>query len=128
MRIRKVNRITILLYLVFIIGLMVTMSIVIKDINTPNSFRFVLGFIMFLLLFGLFYIILVVLNVRKLPEIDIKRRIVKFTGAFVILMLGSWIANYFFYPERLGNWNFGTPLGIAFGITFYDLMFYRRKE
>ncbi|MBT2682866.1 hypothetical protein [Bacillus sp. ISL-37] len=120
---KKEKWITIKLYLVFLIGLLVTMSIILTDIDTPNSFRFVIGFVIFLLLFGLFQMILVIMNIKKLPGIDIKRRILKFAGTFVFLMTVSYISNYLFWPERLDNLDFGAPLGLALGITFYDLLF-----
>jgi peptidoglycan/LPS O-acetylase OafA/YrhL len=123
MKSKKENLITILLYIVFLIGLLVAMYIVITDIDTPNSIRFVIGFVIFLLLFGLFQMILIIMNIKKLPGIDIKRRILKFTGTFVFLMTVTYTSNYLFWPERLDNLDFGAPLGLALGITFYDLLF-----
>lgn len=125
---KKENRISILLYIVFLIGLLVAMSIVLTDIDTPNSFRFVIGFVIFLLLFGLFQMILVIMNIKKLPGIDIKRRILKFAGTFVFLMTVTYISNYLLWPERLDNLDFGAPLGWALGITFYDLLFKKSEE
>ncbi|MBT2691612.1 hypothetical protein [Bacillus sp. ISL-55] len=125
---KKEKWITIILYLVFLIGLLVTMSIVLTDIDTPNSIRFVIGFVIFLLLFGLFQMILIAINVKKLPGFDIKKRIFRFAGTFVFLMAVSYISNYLFWPERLDNLDFGAPLGLALGITFYDLLFTKGEE
>ncbi|GAM14875.1 hypothetical protein [Mesobacillus selenatarsenatis] len=125
---KKENRISILLYIVFLIGLLLAMSIVLTDIDTPNSFRFVIGFVIFLLLFGLFQMILVIMSIKKLPGIDIKRRILKFSGTFVFLMTVTYISNYLLWPERLDNLDFGAPLGLALGITFYDLLFKKSEE
>ena len=128
MKSKKENLITILLYIVFMIGLLVAMSIVLTDIDTPNSFRFVIGFVIFLLLFGLFQMILIAINFKKLPGFDIKRRIFKFAGTFVFLMAVSYTSNYLFWPERLDNLDFGAALGLALGITFYDLLFKKSEE
>lgn len=125
---KKENRISILLNIVFLIGLLVAMSIVLTDIDTPNSLRFVIGFVIFLLLFGLFQMILVIMNIKKLPGIDIKRRILKFAKTFVFLMTVTYISNYLLWPERLDNLDFGAPLGLALGITFYDLLFKKSEE
>lgn len=104
------------------------MYIILKDIDIPNSFRFVIEFVIFLLLFGLFQMILIAINVKKLTEFDIKRRILKFAGTFVFLMAVSYTSNYLFWPERLDHLDFGAPLGLALGITFYDLMFKKSEE
>ncbi|WLR57523.1 hypothetical protein LC048_12080 [Mesobacillus subterraneus] len=120
---KKEKWITILLYVVFLIGLLGTMFIILTDIDTPNSFRFVIGFVIFLLLFGLFQMILVIMNMKKLPGIDIKKPILKFAGTFVFLMTVTYISNYLLWSERLDNLDFGAPFGLALGITFYDLLF-----
>jgi ABC-type multidrug transport system permease subunit len=70
---KKEKWITILLYIAFMIGLLVTMSIVLTDLDTPNSLKFVIGFVIFLLLFGLFQMILIAINVKKLPGVDNKK-------------------------------------------------------
>lgn len=128
MKSKKENLITILLYIVFMLGLLVAMSIVLIDIDTPNSLRFVIVFVIFLLLFGLFQMVLIVINVKKLPGFDIKRRIFRFAGTFVFLMAISYASNYLFWPERLDNLDFGAPLGMALGLTFYDLLFKKSEE
>ncbi|MFT9600259.1 hypothetical protein [Mesobacillus sp.] len=125
---KKEKWISILLYIVFLIGLLVAMYIVLTDIDTPNSLRFVIGFVIFLLLFGLFQMILIIMNVKNLPDFDVKRRILKFAGTFIFLMAASYTSNYLFWPERLDNLDFGAPLGLALGITFYDLLFKKSEE
>lgn len=123
---KKEKLITMLLYIFFLIGLLVAMSIILTDIDTPNSLKFVIGFVIFLLLFGLFQMNLIAINVKKLPGFDIKRRILKFAGTFVFLMAVSYTSNYLFWPERLDNLDIGAPLGLALGITFYDLLFKKK--
>lgn len=122
MNTKKQKWITITLYLMFLIGLIVTMYIIVTDNDTPYSFGIVIGFVIFLLLFALFQMFIVVMNLKKLPVTDIKARILKFLGTFVFLMGVTWTLNYFLRPERLGMLNFGIPLGLAIGITFYDLV------
>ena len=106
----------------FLIGLIVTMYIIVTDNDTPYSFGIVIGFVIFLLLFALSQMFIVVMNLKKLPVTDIKARILKFLGTFVFLIVVTWTLNYIFKPERLGMLNLGIPLGLAIGITFYDLM------
>lgn len=119
---KKQKWVTITLYLMFLIGLIVTMYIIVTDKDTPYSLGFVIGFVLFLLFFALFQMFMIVMNIRKLTATDIKIRILKFEGTFVFLMVVTWTLNYFFRPDRLGFLDFGIPLGLAIGITFYDLM------
>ena len=122
MKTKKQKWITITLYLLFILGLIMTMFIILTDKDTPYSFGFVIGFVIFLLLFALFQMFMIVMNIKKFPVNDIKKRILKFVGTFVFLMVVTWTLNYFFRPERLDILDFGIPLGLAIGMTFYDLI------
>lgn len=122
LNIKKQKWVTITLYLMFLIGLIVTMYIILTDKDTPYSFGFVIGFVIFLLLFALFQMFMIVKNIRKLSVTDIKIRILKFVGTFAFLLVVTWTLNYIFRPERLYILDFGIPLGLAIGITFYDLM------
>ncbi len=119
---KKQNWVTITLYLMFLIGLTVTMYIILTDKDTPYSFGFVIGFVLFLLFFALFQMFNVFLNIKRLPLTDIKKRLLKFVGTFAFLLVVTWTLNYFFRPERLYILDFGIPLGLAIGMTFYDLM------
>lgn len=119
---KKQKWITITLYLMFLIGLIVTMYIILTDKDTPYSFGFVIGFVLFLLFFALFQMFNVFMNIKRLPLTDIKKRLLKFVGTFAFLMVVTWTLNYIFRPERLYILDFGIPLGLAIGMTFYDLM------
>lgn len=124
----KGKYINIFLYSIFLLGLLVTFYIILTDIDTPYAFRFIIGFVIFLLLFGLFQVLLMIMNVRKMPAADISKRIVRFLGIFAFLMAVSLLSNYFFKPEGSKNWDFGIPLGVSLGIAFSDLMFVRKKK
>ncbi|RSD28831.1 hypothetical protein [Mesobacillus subterraneus] len=120
---KKGKWINISLYSLFFLGLSITMFIIYMDIDTSIAFMFVMGFVIFMLLFVLYQVILVMLNLRRLPRIAIGRRIMKFLGAFVLFMAVNRLADYFYRPEALDQWDFGAPLGLAFAIAFFDLIF-----
>lgn len=124
----KEKWINIILFSLFIVGLLITMYIIFIDLNTPYAFRFVVGFVIFMMLYALFQVLLIIMNMRKMKSGTFRKRILKFIGAFAFLMALSWVLNYFFWPEDLGNWDFGVPLGLATAFAFYDLMFIHKKN
>jgi hypothetical protein len=126
--INKAKFIQISLYSVFLIGLLITMLIILYDIDTPLAFSFIVGFVIFLILFVLFQLIFVILNIKQLPSVDLSRIIIKFLVAFVFFMTVTWLLNYFFRPEAMDRWDFGIPLGLALGISFADFKAIRKKQ
>ncbi|WP_079508591.1 hypothetical protein [Mesobacillus jeotgali] len=116
------------LYGVFLLALLIVFYIIYADIDTLIAFRFVIGFVIFLILFGFFQIFLVIMNLRQLPSSIIRKRLLKFLASFAFFMALSWLANYFFKPHSVDRWDFGVPLGLALSLTLSDLMFIRNKQ
>lgn len=112
----------------FIAGTIITLFIVYKDIDTSFSFKFVIGYVIFLLLYSLFLTYLVISNLMKLQWVEIRKRLSKFIFRFILLSASLYLFNYLFRPSEIDIFDFGIPLGLSIALSFSDLMFIGKKE
>jgi hypothetical protein len=120
-----------LLFAVFLIATMITLFIIYREIDTPLSTKFIVGYVVFLLVYGIYMIFGLMMNMRGLSWLQIGKRLLIFLIWFVSLNVGQYLFYYFFNPSELaewGVWNFGTPLGLSFALAFSDLMFKKNKN
>jgi hypothetical protein len=122
------NWINIGLFIIFKLGLIITIFLVLKDIDHPAAGKFVIGFVVYLLLYVVYLIILVLINMRKLTWSDLRMRFLKFLGWFLFLMAASCVVNHFFLPAKKESWEVGSAIGLSLAIAFSDLMFFRGKQ
>lgn len=125
---KKYISLNLILFIVFLAGTILTMFIIYKDIDTSLSFKFIIGYVIYLLLYSLFSICLVIANTRKLNWIQIRKRIFTFIIGFLSLSTAHYLIYYFFKPSGIGVWDLGIPLGISFGLAFSDLMSWKKKD
>ena len=118
-----------IIYLLFIIGTAISMCIVYKNVENTLAIRFVIGYVIFAFLF-LFYIIFITFfNVSKLKWTEIKGRVVKFIVIFVVFGALNYFSDCIFRPSKVDLFReFSIPFGIAFGISFTDVIFLKEKE
>ncbi len=116
-----------ILFIVFLAGTIITIFIIYKDIHSPLATKFIIGYAIFLLLYSLHLIVQALINIRNLTWIQIRKRVFKFIILFTILSVVYFLYYYFFKPSELTIWNFATPFGLSIGLTFSDLMFFRKK-
>jgi len=69
----KKNLFTILMYTIGIVGLIITLFIVTKNIDNSFATTFVLGYLIFLVLFVFYFVIGTILNLRKIEWVDIRK-------------------------------------------------------
>lgn len=117
----------IILFMVFLLGTILTIFIIIKDIDNPISITFIIGYVIFLLLYVLFLFMLIFLNIRKLNWIQIRKRLLTFIIYFVCLNALHFLLSYFFKRSEMDIWDFAGPLGVSIGLAFSDLMTWKRK-
>lgn len=80
------------MYIVFIIWTVMVLFIVYKNIEFPFILQFVVGYVICLLLVGLYFIITAFLNIRKSKWSTIKKVFIKFIiGSFTL-----WFLNILF--------------------------------
>ncbi len=117
----------ILFYSVFILSTIVTIVIVYKDIEHSLAVKFIVGYVIFLLVSLFFFLIAATSNIRKLKWIQIRKRVYIFMISFTLLSSSNIALNYFLNPAEMDYYKiFSIALGISLGIAFFDLTF--RKE
>lgn len=80
------------MYIVLIIWTVMVLFIVYKNIEFPFVFQFVMGYVILLVLVGLYFIITAFLNIRKSKWSTIKKVFIKFIiGSFTL-----WFLNILF--------------------------------
>jgi len=124
----KRNILEYIIYTLFVVGTIIVLLIVNKNIDNTFSFYFIIGYVIFLLLSLLYFIIATVINMRKLKWVDIRKRIYRFITLFILISAITYILKYIFRPSDIDVFDFGTPLGLAFGLSFFDLMFFKEKN
>jgi len=126
----KLNKI---LYAMGIIGLIITMIIVYKNILNVFEVRFVIGYLIFIFLLAFYFLSITILRMRELKWVELRKRILKFVrlsflnsvSVFVLV----FVFDYFFKTLKL---NFVkvlyTSVSLAFGVSFLDLVFLNKEE
>lgn len=129
MKNNKLLNFTKFLYILFGISTIIIFWMVYKDIDSSMSFKFGMGYL-FLTLFLLIYTpFITILNLKKLKWIDIRKRVFKFLILFISFGSLNYIFDYFFRPVNIDLLReFSVALGLAFGISFLDVAFLKKKE
>ncbi|MFD9627370.1 hypothetical protein [Peribacillus muralis] len=117
----------VILFIVFLLGTMLTIFIIVKDIDNSLSITFVIGYVIFLFLYVLFSILLIFVNLRKLNWIQIRKRLLTFIIYFVSINALHFLLSYFFKRSEMDIWDIAGPLGVSIGLAFSDLMTWKRK-
>ena len=120
---------SILIYTLGIVGLIITLFIVYKNINNSFATVFVLGYVIFLVLFLFYFVIGTILNLGKIELVDIRKRLYKFIISFVLI---SCLGLIYYYLKKPSEINFHKvlflPLAISLGSAFSDLPFIRKNN
>lgn len=118
-----------ILYILFIIGTIISLIIVYKDINSSISFKFLMGYLFFTFFLLLYVPFITVLNSRKLKWIEIRKRLLKLIALFILYGTSNYVFDYIFRPSNIDFFReFSIALGLAFGSSFIDVTFLKKKE
>lgn len=128
MKDHKVLNFTRLLYTLFGISTIIMFWMVYKDIDSSIGFKFGIVYL-FLTFFLLIYTpIITILNLLNLKWIHIRKRVFKFVILFIFFGSLNYIFDYFFRPSNIDLLReFSVALGLAFGISFLDIIFLKKK-
>lgn len=122
-------RLTIFLYIVFGITTAGLLYILIKKIDNPLAFKFVIGYLIFLLVFFLYIITLAIMGMKKLKWESIRKRLLKFLLFFIVSGASTYILDFIFHRPIKGLIEaLDVPFGVSIGFAFLDLLFYRDNE
>ena len=125
---KKYSTLNLILFILFLAGTTMTMYILYKDIDNPFSYNFIIGYVIYLILYGLFSVTLVVGNVIKLNGDQIRKRIFTFMIWFILLTVAHFLISYLFRRSEMDAWDVGVPLGVSFAMVFSDLMSWKQGQ
>jgi hypothetical protein len=117
------------LYGVFTISTVLAIIIVYLKVKSSFAIYFVVAYAI-LALFVLIYVpAITLLNSRKLKWINIRKRLVRFIVLFALFGLLNCSLDYFFRHVHINLLkDFSIALGLAFGISFFDITFLKRNK
>jgi hypothetical protein len=72
--------------------------------------------------------IMTIVNTRKLSKRDLKKRVFRFAKFFILFSFINCISNYFKISNSGLLSAISSAFGIAFGISFWDVVFLKKKE
>jgi len=123
------TKLIITIYSLFIVGTIITAFIVYKDIDHPFTYRFLIGYVIFMLLLFCYFIILAVMNIGKLKWHELRKRLVKFVGYFILLSALNYVISYGFKSAEISYYKLlSVPLGLSLGWAFFDIIFLRKRD
>ena len=70
---KKYISLNLILFIVFLTGTILSIFIIYKDIDTSLAYKLTVGYVIYLLLYGIFIIAMVIANMRKLNWIQIRK-------------------------------------------------------
>lgn len=116
-----------IIWALLFIATLITLIIVFNEVDHPYTFHFVIGYVVSLLLYALYFFTVIILKLRKLNWIAARKRVFRFSLMFVLFSAWGLLYNYF-YKEAIDFLNiFSISFGISFGMSFFDLIFSNKK-
>lgn len=118
-----------IIYLIFAVASIVTIFIIYKHIENKAADKFLIVYAVLAFLFLFYIILLTILNIKKLNWLEIRRLLLKFIIYSIFLSISGYIFDYFFRASSISLLkNFSTAIGVAFAISFSDIIFFKKKK
>ncbi|OCA92861.1 hypothetical protein [Pseudobacillus wudalianchiensis] len=113
----------------FLVSTIFLLFMAYKDFDGPYAFKFVAGYLIYLLIMAVYLLTVMIMSIRKLNKIEIRKKMFKFMSLFLLLSTISYMFNYFFQPARDHSYGFlFTSLGFSLGVTFIGSTLFREEE
>jgi len=90
--------------------------------------KFIGIYIFSIVIYILYIATMTIINIRKLERRDLKKRVFRFTKSFILFSLLNYICNYFKVSNSGLLNGISIAFGGAFGISFWDVVFLKKKE
>jgi hypothetical protein len=125
---RVVKRLTGFLYVLCLIGLVITLVILYRNIYNPYTYDFVAGYVVYLVFFILYYLSITVLNFKNLNWDYLKSRLLSFIKSFAFFCLLDLLFYLFKHPTSVTSVfkDLSTCFALSIGYTFFDLPFQKK--
>lgn len=119
----KTSIFTKILYVVFVIGTIISLFIVYKNIDSNIAFNFVMGYLC-LSIFMVFYIFYItIVNSKKLKWLEIRKKLFRLIALFALFVVLNYTFDYYFRPSNINLFRtFSIAFGLSFGISFIDVI------
>lgn len=117
------------IYALFIIGTIITLVVIYKNIDTPLTFKFVIGYVFFILISFLYFVSVTILRMKNLKCLEIRKRLFNFIVWFIAFYTFNFILRLAFnYPSKGILGDISVALGMSIGIAFFDLVFSNKNK
>lgn len=123
---KKYISLNLILFIVFLTGTILSIFIIYKDIDTSLAYKLTVGYVIYLLLYGIFIIAMVIANMRKLNWIQIRKRLFTLIIWFIFINVAHYLV-FYILNMKMDVWDLGVPLATSFGLAFSDLMLRKKK-
>mgnify|MGYP001320564781 FL=1 len=117
------------LYTLFITGTLISLFIASKDIDSNLTFKVLMGYLFFTFFMILYVTFVTILNSRRLKQVEIRKRLFKFIALFALFEAINYVFDYVFRPSDIDLFRaFSNAIGLAFGISFIDVIFLKKEK
>lgn len=125
----KKNSLTLFIYVLLLVGGIITFFIIFKDVDSSFAFVFISGYVIFLFLSVFYFFIAIMINMKKLKWREIRNRLLKFITYFVFLCAISYLVGYMYKPLQSNLYTIViNSISLSFAFVFVDLVFFKEKR
>lgn len=116
-------------YILFLVMTVISLFIIYKDIDSSIAYKFVVTYVVFTFFMLLYIPLIVMINLKKLKWNEVRKSILNFIILFSLFGAMNYGLDYIFRPSEIDLLReFSTAFGLAFGISFIDVIFLKKKD
>ncbi len=117
------------LYSTFLILTIIMLFMVYKDFSGKMGLTLGMIYVFFTFFIILYTIIIIVVNFKKSKDKNIVKRLTRFIMIFLLVGIFNYILDKIFTPSDINLVkNFSIALGLAIGVSFFDVILLKNKE
>lgn len=125
----KINIFEGVFFAMLVIAAGVLFFIIYNDVDSDISFKFIVGYVICLLIFAIYEIIIGIINLRKLTWGEARKILFKFIVLTILWTILLYGIDYFFRPLKKDLLrSFPIGLGTALGWFLIETRFFAGKE
>ena len=125
----KLVKCTRFLYSTFLILTIIMLFMVYKDFSGKMGLTLGMIYVFFTFFIILYTIIIIVVNFKKSKDKNIVKRLTRFIMIFLLVGIFNYILDKIFTPSDINLVkNFSIALGLAIGVSFFDIILLKNKE
>ncbi|MGN2371068.1 hypothetical protein ACTFJW_13640 [Clostridium cagae] len=122
------SKFTKIMYILFAILTIIVLFSAYNNIDNKFIVKIAIAYVIFACIFLIYIAAISILRIKKLKWTEIRKRLLHFSTTFI----GIWVANILFTYLIKNEVNIlnhiYTPLALAFGISFFDLLWENINE